>query len=72
MNFSCVRFAQVGMHLVDVLAQVRARGDLPDGYIRVAQQQAQQLSAGVAGSADNGTWTDALEIVLRSFSSSLV
>ena len=45
--------AQVGMHLVDVLAQVAARGDLAHLDLGMPEQQAQQLAAGVAGAADD-------------------
>ncbi len=41
-------FAQVGVHLVDILAQVAPRGDLRHLDLRMLDQQAQQLAAGVA------------------------
>ena len=47
-------FAQVGVNLVNVAAQVAARGDLGHLYLRVVEQQAQQFAAGVARSTYDG------------------
>ena len=52
-EFESGLLAQIGMHLVNVLAQVRARSDLLDFHRRVRQQQPQQFPAAISRTADN-------------------
>jgi hypothetical protein len=46
--------AQVGMDVIDILAEVRLGGDLGDLDVGMVEQDAQQFAAGVSRTADDG------------------